>query len=320
LQGSISISYSAQDRSIDFTMADPWLFDRPLYGSVHFFHRRSKYEDFTLASSTPSELTTAGIGKLGFTIEQMTNTTVLSELGFESICFREINANDAIRALVERKFQSGNVLSMGASMIQDMRNHPTHPTMGYLWNTGAKVGIPYSLSKTDFGFVKWDIDFQWYAALIDEYDLVFRFHTFLSAIHQISNYAIPYRELYHIGGPATVRGFLFGQIGPMLLDSSLGAKKALVINAELLFPIRPDGSIRGVLFYDGGAGWDTPDSQFIDPALLRNNRFDYRHAIGFGVRLTHPTPVSIDIGFKLDRRKRLGESLSEVHFNMTRDF
>jgi outer membrane protein insertion porin family len=265
-------------------------------------------------------MTTAAIGKLGLTIAQLTNTTVLGELGFESICFRELGIGEELHALVARKFQSGNVLSIGASLIQDMRNHPTHPTTGYLWNTGAKVGIPYSLKKTDFGFVKWELDAQWYASIIDEYDLVFRFHLFSGIVHQIHNFATPYRELFHIGGPATVRGFEFGQISPSFEGSSLGATKALVINAELLFPIRPDGSIRGVLFYDGGAGWDTPDKRLIPEGLLRNNNFNYRHAIGFGIRLTQPTPVSIDVGFKLDRRKRLGESLSEVHFNMMRDF
>jgi outer membrane protein insertion porin family len=321
LQGSVSAKYSQQDRSIDFNLADPWLFDRPIYGSIHVFHRRSRYDDFRLATSRPYELTTAVFGKLGLTIAQLSNTTMLGELGFESICFKELETQAAsLENLIARKFQSGNVMMVGASLIQDLRNHPTHPTTGYLFNTGAKVGFPISLNTSDFGYVKWELDAQWYAPIIDEYDLVFRFHLFAGIVHQIHKFAIPYRELFHIGGPATVRGFEFGQIGPSFASSSLGSTKGLVINAELLFPIRTDGSIRGVIFYDGGSGWNTPDTQLIPAAGLINNNFDYRHAIGFGVRLTQPTAVSIDIGFKLDRRKRLGESLSEVHFNMIRDF
>jgi len=320
IQGSISGTFSAQDRSIDLNMSDPWLFDRPLYGSAHFFHRRSRYDDFKLTTSAPAELTTAGFGRLGITIEQVENMTSFGELGFESICFTEMDSRDVqYRNLVSRKFQSGNVLSLSFGLIQDLRNHPTHPTGGYLWNVNAKVGVPYSLRSTDFGFTRTDLDLQWYASLIDEYNLVFRFHAFAGFMHQIENFAIPYRELFHIGGPATVRGFNFGQISPSVNGNPVGAMKAFVVNAELLFPIKIDGSIRGVLFYDGGAGWDTPDKQFI-LAGLRNNQFNYRHAVGFGVRLTQPTPVSVDVGFKLDRKKRLGESLFEVHFNMTRDF
>jgi outer membrane protein insertion porin family len=333
IQGSLSAGYSKQDQSVDLVIANPWLFDKPMYGSVNFFHRRSRYDDFHLARTTPSELTTAGFGKLGFTVLQLANVTALGELGFERICFQALQTKpqqDDLLPLLNRKFQSGNVVSIGAALMQDLRNHPTHPTGGIYWNTSLKVGIPYGdafaalrlceSNGTDFGFVKLNIDGQWYASLIEEYSLVFRLRGFAGFVQEIGKHAIPYRELYHIGGQATVRGFNFGQISPILDDSSVGAKKAFVVNAELLFPITASASIRGVLFYDGGAGWDTPDKGLIPDGRLHNNRFNYRHAIGFGVRLTQPTPLSIDIGFKLDRNKRLGETLSEVAFNMTRDF
>lgn len=320
LQGSLSGSYSQQDRSVDVTIADPWLFDRPIYGSVHFFHRRSTYEEFKLTADSPSELTTAGFGKMGYNPISLSNVTLLGETGFESIKFRDVSGRDQeFSPLLRRKFQSGNVFSLGLGILQDLRNHPTHPTAGYFWNANTKVGVPLGSQSCEFGFAKWTIDTQWYAALIDEYNVVFRLRGFAGWIEQIHHYSIPYRELFHIGGPATVRGFTFGQIGPTVFGTSVGAKKAFTVTAELLFPITRDASIRGVTFYDGGAGWDTPDKHLI-PEGLRDDHFEFRHAIGFGIRLTQPTPVSIDIGFKLDRKKRLGETLSEVHFTMTRDF
>ena len=144
-------------------------------------------------------------------------------------------------------------------------------------------------------------------------------HAFLGITHIFPKHTIPYKELFHIGGPATVRGFEFGQIGPQIFDNSIGGKKAFVINAELLFPITADQSIRGVLFYDGGAGWDTPNPAAAGP-FLRNNKFDFRHAVGFGIRVTQPTPVRVDVGFKLDRRKRDGEPASRIHFGMNQEF
>lgn len=320
LQGSLSLMYSKQEGSFDINITDPWLFNRPMYGSMHFFHRRSKYEDFNLASEQPSELTTALFTKLGFSVERVANVSAILESGFEHICFGELKAEAQWANLITRRFQSGDVISVGGSIMQDLRNHPTHPTSGYLANLATKVGIPMQLKQSDFGFWRMDFDTQWYASLIEEYNVVFRFHMLAGFINKIANFAIPYRELYHIGGPATVRGFLFGQIGPQIAGTSLGATRALVLNNELLFPVTRDGSIRGVIFYDGGAGWNTPDKNLIPVAGLRNDSFNYRHAIGLGVRLTQPQPVSIDIGFKLDRRKRFGESLYEVHFSMTRDF
>jgi len=103
-------------------------------------------------------------------------------------------------------------------------------------------------------------------------------------------------------------------------------------------------TMKGVIFYDGGAGWDNPyatdlrqrpiatDSidencilQINDTPVLQNNGFSYRHAIGIGIRMLQPMPVRIDWGFKLDRRKNrknpeLGESSREVHFSITYDW
>jgi len=86
----------------------------------------------------------------------------------------------------------------------------------------------------------------------------------------------------------------------------------------LLFPITPDFNLKGLFFYDGGTGWDNPYIQFTPQNLIRNNRFDYRHAVGFGIRLYNPVPVRIDVGFKLDARK--DEKPYEVHFGMAYDW
>ena len=54
---------------------------------------------------------------------------------------------------------------------------------------------------------------------------------------------------------------------------------------------------------------------------FENNNFDYRHAIGFGIRVLNPMPVRIDWGFKIDPRKNRidperSETPYEVHFGM----
>jgi outer membrane protein insertion porin family len=323
-QGNLSIMYSRQDRSLNFSLVNPWLFDRPLYGGCQFFHRRSNYDEFNGTRTKPSELSTGGSGQIGFTIQKLASTNAMVDVGAENIHFNQVTATlPGFQPLLNRKFQSGKLVRLGINVVQDLRNHPVMPSRGYIWTTGIKMGVP--LSSSCFSYIKWELDGQWYTPLINEYDLILRLHGLFGIVKPIKNHTLPYRELYHIGGPATVRGFLFGQIGPNLVDvqnginDSLGAEKAFVVNAELLFPIARDGSIRGVVFYDGGAGWDTPDKNLI-PCGLRNDRFNFRHAIGIGVRLTRPSPVRLDIGFKLDRKKRLNESLSEVHFTMAQDF
>jgi outer membrane protein insertion porin family len=81
-------------------------------------------------------------------------------------------------------------------------------------------------------------------------------------------------------------------------------------------------TMKGVMFYDGGAGWDNPYVPLAIPPTLagfiQNNNFDYRHSIGIGIRLLQPMPIRIDWGFKIDPRP--GESSYEVHFSTTYDW
>ena len=99
---------------------------------------------------------------------------------------------------------------------------------------------------------------------------------------------------------------------------SIGGKKAFFLNAELIFPITPDLNMKGAIFYDGGASCDNPHSGSVNNSFVTHNNFDYRHAIGFGIRMLSPMPVKVDWGFKIDPRSY--ETSHEVHFGMTYDW
>lgn len=174
--------------------------------------------------------------------------------------------------------------------------------------------------RQGLGFAKLELDASWYTPLIGDRFLVFGLHGHFGWITNLKDYVVPFRELYHIGGATTVRGWQWGQIGPTFLNDSIGASKAFYVNAELIFPIRPDFSVKGCVFYDAGTGWDTPRLD-LSPSMrqyLKNDSFDYRHSIGFGVRMLQPQPIRIDFGVKLDKRK--GEPLTEIHFSTYREF
>lgn len=231
-----------------------------------------------------------------------------------------------LQTFIDRRFTSGTTGWIGTIIGQDLRNHPMFPNRGYNWSFATKFGIPAPGSC--FGYAKADFDATWLTPLINEYDLIFLLHGHAGFVRRLGDKIIPYRELYNVGGPGSVRGFEFGQIGPQIYSSSVGGQNAFWVNAELIFSITKEQAIRGVLFYDGGAGWDTPLTKneialLANPAnasALTNNRFRYRHAVGFGIRLTNPAPIRIDWGFKLDRNKRLREKFYEVHFNMSQEF
>ena len=336
VSANLNAQWSRQDHSFDCVLYKPWLFNRPIGGGLRFYHRRMIYEDFNNVSNPPVERTTGATTQMSFAIPSYPTIISSLTLGVQRINFQnELRAergnrdnaqNELFQTFINRRFISGTNGHIDFVVGQDMRNHPVLPNRGYNWNFTTTLGIP--TPGNPIGYLKSDFDTTWLTPLIGDYDLIFLMHGHAGYVVPLGDKLIPYRELYNMGGPGTVRGFEFGQIGPQVFGSSIGARKAFWVNAELIFSIMKDNSMRGVLFYDGGAGWDTPlnadqKARLAEPAnrfALFNNRFKYRHSIGFGIRLQNPAPIRIDWGFKLDRNKRLREKLYEVHFSMQQEF
>ena len=344
-----SASYSKEERNLLLNLTDPWLFDRPIHASFDVYFKRSLYDEFKLIEQSDiNEHITGGSIGLGVISAKVFDATLSAKIGVDGITYDEtpkvralalspVEARE-LQNIFDRRFTSGAFLWLGGYAFKDIRNHPLHPSRGYQWSLYTKFATHSTLKDNPidrtvkmaerdnvrFGFAKLDIDGSWYTPLIGERDLVLGLHGHAGFVLPFKHRSVPFRELYHIGGPASVRGYLFGEIGPSYFSPTLrqtdilGAKKAFWFNTELIFPIASDFSIKGAVFYDGGAGWDTPDAGLIDPARLVRNKFDFRHSVGFGLRVLRPTPIKVDWGFKLDRRR--GESEHQVHFSMYQDF
>lgn len=341
---------STQEQDLLVNLTQPWLFDKPIYSALDAMHRRASYDQLSYAFAMNEQRTSIS-GTLGFVtwrfaIPLLNDIYIRSNLGVDRLAYDKNpqaippNVREPERSIAQAEYQS--VLDKlfypgkcavhygwaNIQMGQDKKNHPMHPSRGHTWMMRGIFAFPSF--DSDIGYAKWDLDANWFTPLIGEYDLVFRLHGYAGFIKPFHNRLIPYRELFHIGGPASVRGFLFGQIGPQFTvigennntnnrnTDSIGAQKTMFINAELIFPIMPDMSFKGLVFYDGGAGWNNPYAHCLSPAFLRNNGFEYRHAVGIGLRLLNPMPMKIDWGFKLDPKK--GESAFEVHFAMGYDW
>lgn len=338
IQFSLIARGSITEQDVLFNLTQPWLFNRPIYGAVDASHKRIGYDQLHFAIPV-NELRSNGSGTIGFAtgwrqFPFFNDTFVRLTGGVDKVRY-ERPATASPNLPLEPQMQYQNVLNklfkegsfgwITLQLGQDKKNHPMHPSNGYTWLLRTQCAIPGF--NANIGFAKVDLDANWFTPLIGYYDLVFRLHGYMGFAIPFKNRIIPYRDLYHIGGPASVRGFLYGQVGPQFtqlrnnveyVGDSIGGKKALFINAELIFPITPDLSMKGLVFYDGGTGWDNPYTEHISPLYLRNNSFNYRHSVGFGIRILQPMPIRVDWGYKLDPRK--GESGHEVHFSMSYDW
>lgn len=349
----LDASYASVDRSFTCGMSTPWIFNFPISAGWNATFRNVIYNDFKQATTAPNEKNQGVNFQFGYRCGPLNNVIFglsmgMDNIGYASPVIPRMQYPDnpelqiAYSKIVLRSFQAGTITWINAAISDDKRNHPVRATMGHKWLIEAKLALPnQSLFKdiSNFGYARLGLEGSWYTPLITEYDVVLYLHGYAGYIYRFPECNIPYKELFHIGGPQNVRGFLYGQIGPMLLGSSLGATKSFFVNAEIRCPITKVNGMMALVFYDGGAGWSTiyqdqsPKNTYEeteslvsyftynpDKILIKNNSFQYRHSVGIGIRLSQPMPIKVDWGFKLDRNKKLGESLSEVHIAMEGEY
>lgn len=350
-----SIEISKKYRAGMGSIGNPWMFDRPIRGNVSAFIKASEYDDqIDIAQDAPYERAIGGVMGLGYVAKLLGGIVMDGKINFESITFenrvearRALGRNDMAIAqvLLDKYFQSGNQISFVATFGQDKRNGLVFPTHGYQWNFLGQLTVPGSCRSikdlpvchkdgqpitNNFNYFKTEFDISWYTPLINEHDLVLGVHGNFGIIQPFKDKDVPWKNLYHVGGPTTIRGYTYGQVGPTWKTDSLGASKAFFINVEFIIPLASNLSTRGVIFYDGGAGWDTPYLKEFSVAAaaqglcfetdLSNNNFFYRHSVGIGVRLKSPTPLQVDFGIKLNPSKKFKKNLTEMHLSMEHSF
>ena len=352
---NLDASWSKDEQSFVFHIAQPWLFDKPFSGAIDLYHRRPSFDQLRYVMGAINSKINGGGLTGGFITNPgwnlLGNTQALVSIGADSVSYNSapsisisqtvlpkgVTQEEAFldySKILIKEFTPGEFVWLAGSFEQDQRNHPVHTSRGHKWKLFSRIAIPSfdrensgmtgDTKMRKIGFAKLTFDYTWYTPLIGEQDLVFKFHIFLGLATPFSNRSIPFNELFHIGGDNSVRGFSYGQIGTTFLKTpdyqgdTIGTKKAFFLNAEFVFPITQDMNLKAVAFYDGGAGWDNPYVCDANQKLISHNSFDYRHAVGVGIRMLRPMPVRVDWGFKLDPRS--GERASEVHFGMTYDW
>ena len=328
-------------QNIEGNFFDPAIFDSDTSVFGTLYKRWEEYEQWTNVNVMPKEKTTGGSARFGFFIPQLDKRLqFLTELGIESISNNNPRAKDAIfEPIVRQKFQAGTLAWLCFDLIKDTRNHKVYPNSGYKTILHTKLAPP--AVNEEYSFLKAEIEGSWYTPLIGDDNLVLGVHAKFGVVEPVGGTyyitqvedgvttkvekrkIIPYKELFNMGGQDTVRGFVWGSIGPAwVTNDPLGSKYMLQFNAELIFPLIPDYSMKGHFFYDAGAGWNTPKDAITaqDRQYIKRDNFKLRHAVGFGLNLTQPVPAKIDWGYKLDRDKAAGESPSEFHISMNYAF
>ncbi len=336
MSGNFSIGSSRQDYILNLT--DPYFLDSKVSLGMDAFNTTRDYTDFNekkmgfaVNSSYPLK---------GFTLPFFNSPVSAAAPGSDANASQQITYWDFMRAGLAYEFTHDDITGVSAgasqsikdeegksltssvtpSLTYDSRDHFFTPT------EGSKLGISTKMAGLggDTRFLKTDLTARWYYTLLKDpswggayvlglggqlgYGLGF-------AGNKDGGNDLPLFERYFLGGINSIRGFAERSIGPRSpsgCDSNgqnctgtevTGGDRAVVLNAEVAFPVMEQYGLRGVVFFDVGNSFDS------------FNFSDMRRSVGFGGRWMSPFgPLRVDLGFPIT--KKSGDETSVLGFSV----
>jgi outer membrane protein insertion porin family len=195
-----------------------------------------------------------------------------------------------------------NIAAVRGLLVVDFRDDPFNPKRGSFYSTGAELGSQLYGSQVSYWLASGQASYY--------FPVVRRNSLALSARGGVvlpygSTPEVPIQKRFFAGGRTTVRGFGQDALGPRGADGSpTGGNYQLILNGELRVPLQYGFLV--ATFLDAGSVWLSRDPL---------NGFDLRESAGLSLRYITPVgPISIDYGWKLDRRD--GESPGEASFTI----
>lgn len=289
---SALVSASQKERNYLADLREPWVFGNrwKWEGGVTASHLEAERESFSLRK-------TGVVTSINKTIFERSSFSVQYELSQDDVFDVTPGA-----VLSPEDQGSATISAVRALFVLDFRDDPFNPKQGS-FNSGSGE-IASSLLGSEVDYYRLAGQSSWYFP-------VFRRNAFVlsgraGVVRPLGDTAeVPIQKRFFLGGRTTVRGFPEEKLGPLGPDGApTGGEYMVNGNAELRIPLQYGFIV--AFFLDAGSVWFQGDPRY---------PFDLRESAGLGLRYLTPIgPVSLDYGWKLDRRE--GESASEWHFSI----
>jgi len=341
LNGSFAIGSSRQDFIVGFT--EPYLNDTRVALGFDAFNTEREFNDFEerklgfgVNTSYPmkdARLPFWGRLKKGSAIgsDELASSSAPTvwdymrggmgyELTRESIKSVEATAPTAIQD------EKGTSLTSAVrpNLTYDSRDHFFNPTEG----TKSSFAVKFAGLGGDNRFIKSDLSGRWHYPLLKDPNWGGAYVLGLGGSlgyglglveRNNGKKDLPLFERYFLGGINSVRGFAERSLGPREpsdCDAStppvcsstevVGGDRAMVLSAELMFPIMEELGLRGVAFFDTGNSFGGSEKFSIA---------NFRRSAGFGARWMSPFgPLRVELGFPLN--KQSGDDTSVIGFSI----
>lgn len=336
MSGNFSIGSSRQDYLLNVN--DPYFLDSKVSMGMAAFNTTREYDDFDekkqgfgISSSYPladftwpffKRSTAPASGSEVAAADSGVSFWNFMRAGLAYDFTREDITGISSTASQSIKDEAGSSLTSAVTpgVTYDSRDHFFNPTEG----TKFAFATKFAGLGGDSRFLKTDLSARWHYPLLKDPNWG---GAYVLALGGSLGYGVgfndpnsssdlPLFERYFLGGINSIRGFSERSIGPRspsncdinglnCKDTEVtGGDKAVVLNAEIMFPVMEQYGLRGVAFFDMGNSF--------------NSSFDFadvRRSVGFGGRWMSPFgPLRVELGFPIT--KKSGDDTSVLGFSI----
>ena len=286
----IRAQYGTRRKDFVIALTEPYFLDKRLSVGGELFYR-----DASFTSSVYDER------RLGFALNVRKPINDFASMRFEyrledtalNLSENEDEVSPELRDLIERAGGLKSQLSFGIT-------HDTRDRV-YLPRKGHKVEAQTSVAG---GFLGGDVNTYGFTLEGSQYfqlplDMILSFEGEVGSITEWSGSDdVPIYDRLYLGGPNSLRGFRFREVGPKdSLGESIGGKSLIRFSTEVTFPVVE--SVRGAVFYD--MGFVNEDSWAFSPKDARFDSGGMNSNVGIGLLIELPAigPVRIDYGIPM---------------------
>ncbi len=298
----LNAQLGGETSTYSLTFRDPYFLDLPVSASVSIFNQEREFDSYTeqrkgVALIFGKSFTEYVSGSVGYSFQQLETFDLQTDATGEIIA----------PPLVQEQAGTSTTSEIRLTLGRDSRDYFLAPTRG------SRHSLAVSYAGTVLGGSN-----DFYKAVADSvtffpvgWGTVVSVRGRMGYAHFIEvNGTLPVSERFFVGGIDTVRGFDFGEAGPIEDGEVVGGNKELIFNLEYVFPLVPQAKIRGVLFFDAGRAFDFGESMKLS---------ELRTSAGAGIRLYLPIgPIRIEWGYNLS--PEAGEKSSTVEFTIGAPF
>lgn len=264
---------------------EPWLFERELALGFSIYRSTSDYY-----SSYYEEITTGGEVYLRKRLFELVEGRL--SYGYDNIEIADVSSS---APAVIRSMQGSTIVSkVGLTLLRDTRDKIVNTTRGNRAEGILELaGGPF---RGDTSYYKAEFRGSQFFPLFDAQAQVLSIIGRAGVIEEYGDSKdVPYFAKYYMGGPYTLRGFEYREVGPKDASTGepIGGKSYGMFSAEYSLDIV--SPVRFAMFYDAG---------FVNAKAYDFNPGTYNDNWGVGLRLfVAGAPLSLDFGIPLTTDK-----------------